>query len=269
MKNHFFLGLIITSALLSNCTSKDDNDFVEEITDKKVLLSKMTTIYYDNPNNPETTVGTLSYNDNGQLTASDSDGRAATFEYDTNGKPTKVNYYKADKTLDYYDVYTYSAEQLTNIKAVYTNPNFNRSTSYTYDSSGKLTGSTMCQSADCTNPYISTYTYSGNNISSESTVSNGIANYSYKNEYSYDDKLNPFTNNSKYIKIMMGGAYTLSKNNYKSSKNYYKSSDGNWVQTRNITYTIQYNDSNLPVKVIGKDANGKNYVQYDYEYITK
>ncbi len=211
MKNHLFLSLIISSVFLFNCKSNDDNDVTEETPDKKLLLSKTTTIYYDNPNNPETTVGILSYNDNGQLISSDSDGRAASFEYDTSGKPTKINYYKTDKTLDYYNLYTYNGEQLMNIKAVYTNPNFNRTISYNYDSNGKLTGSTMCQSADCTNPYISTYTYSGDNISSESTVSGGITGYNYKSEYSYDDKLNPFININKDIKIMMGGAYTMSK----------------------------------------------------------
>ena len=68
---------------------------------------------------------------------------------------------------------------------------------------------------------------------------------------------------------MMGGSYTMSKNNYTSSKNYYKNSNGNWIQNGNITYNIQYNDSNLPTKVVGKDENGNNYVQYNYEYITK
>lgn len=269
MKNHLFLGLIITSAFLSNCNSKDDNDFVEESTAKKTLLSKVTTVYYDNPNNPETTVSTLSYNDNGQITGSESAGRTSTFEYDASGKPIKTNYYKADKTLEYYAAYTYNGEQLTSTKAIYTNPAFNRTISYSYDSTGKLSKTSLCQSENCTNPSTNSYNYAGDNISVETTVSAGTINYSYKTESSYDDKLNPYNNVNKYLRIMMGGAYALSKNNFSSAKNFYKDSDGSWVQNGNITYTAQYNDANFPVQVVGKDANGNNYVQYHYEYVTR
>lgn len=269
MKNHFLLGLIATSLFLSNCRSKDDNDFVEEIPEKKVLLSKMTTTYYDNPNNPETTVGTLSYNDKGQLVSSDSDGRNATFEYDASGKPLKTFYSKEDQTPDYYSIYTYNGEQLTSIKSLYVNPSFNRTVYYTYDSKGKVETSTLCQSADCSGASKSSYVYNGDNVSVETNVLGGTFPYTYKVEFAYDDKSNPFTNVNSNLRIMMGGAYTLSKNNYTSEKISSKNSDGTWTQNQNITYTFQYNDSNLPTKVIGKNANGTLYVEQNYEYITK
>jgi hypothetical protein len=34
-----------------------------------------------------------------------------------------------------------------------------------------------------------------------------------------------------------------------------------------ITYTIDYNAEGLPVKSLGKDEKGNNWVQYNYEYI--
>ena len=269
MKNHFFLSLIISSVFLSSCLSKADIDLVEEIPQKKLLLSKMITIYYDNPNNPETTVGTLSYNDDMQLVASDSDGRTATFEYDASGKPVKANYYKLDKTLEYYSLYSYNGDQLANIKSIYENASSNRNVFYTYDSKGKVETSTLCQTADCSGASKSSYVYNGDNVSVETNVLGGTIAYTYKVEFSYDDKLNPFTNINTNLRIMMGGAYTLSKNNYTTEKISSKNSDGTWTQNQNIFYTIEYNDSNLPTKIVGKDANGNKYVEQNYEYISK
>lgn len=267
MKNKVLLGLLASSIIFSSCNNNDDD--TTQIIDEKQLLSKITTIYYDNPDNPETTVGTMFYNDNGQLVASDSNGRTSSFEYDNNGKVTKANYYKLDKTLEYYSVYNYDGDKIMNIKAIYDNPNFNRSISFSYDSNGRVIKSSLCQSENCSNPDTDSYTYNGDNISVETKQLNGTISYTYKTESAYDDKLNPFTNIDKNLKIMMGGAYVLSKNNYTSQKLSYKNSDGSWTQNQTITYTIQYNDANLPTKVIGKEANGNNYVQYNYEYITK
>lgn len=269
MKNHFFLSLILSSVFLSSCLSKADGDLLEELPEKKLLLSKMITIYYDNPNNPETTVGTLSYNDKGQLISSDSDGRNATFEYDASGKPLKAVYSNEDQTPDYYSVYTYNGEQLISIKSLYVNPSFNRNVFFTYDSKGKVETSTLCQSADCSGASKSSYVYNGDNVSVETNVLGGTFAYTYKVEYSYDDKSNPFTNVNSNLRIMMGGAYTLSKNNYTTEKISSKNNDGTWTPSQNITYTIEYNDSNLPTKVIGKNANGTKYVEQNYEYITK
>ncbi len=268
MKKQILLFLLVSTAILLSCEN-NDNDSGDPASEKKLLLSKITTTYYDNPNNPETTISTLNYNDKGELMSSESEGRFSTLEYDAQGKPTKTNYYKPDKTLDYYSVYSYQGDKLMNIKAIYDNPNFNRSISFSYDSNGKVIKSSFCQSENCSNPDTDSYTYNGDNISVETNQLNGTINYTSKIESSYDDKLNPYTNINKYLRIMMGGAYVISRNNYTSQKMSYKKSDGNWTQNQTINYTIQYNDSNLPTKVIGKGANGNNYVEYNYEYITK
>ncbi|MNY69280.1 hypothetical protein D3C86_2071920 [compost metagenome] len=59
----------------------------------------MTTVYYDNTANPQTTVSTLEYNNQGDLSKIISEGRTSIFEYDTNGKPSKINYYNSAGTL--------------------------------------------------------------------------------------------------------------------------------------------------------------------------
>ncbi|WP_123942055.1 hypothetical protein [Chryseobacterium sp. G0186] len=187
-----------------------------------------------------------------------------TFEYN-NDKPVKSNYYNKKQELEYYAAFSYNGNLLTSIKAIYTNPDFNRTSYYTYNASGQLISSNLCQSEDCTHPTTRSYSYDGNNISSETFVLVGT-NYNNKREFSYDNKLNPYTNINKYLRITMEGAYTLSNSNYIIDKNSVKD-NGNWVLSETTTYTFEYNSSGLPVKAIGKGSDGNLSVQYNYEYI--
>lgn len=251
---------------LNSCESEDEIEFITDPVEQRILLSKITTVYYDNPASPQTTVSTLEYNNQGQLTKTSTAGRNSFNEYDTAGKPIKTNYYKTDGTLEYYSLYTYNGEQLQNVKAIYSNSDFNRTINYTYNN-GKVVTSTLCQTADCSNPSISSYTYNGDNITVETSVTGGTISFSNKSEYLYDNQLNPYTYTNKYFRIMMGGAYALSKNNYASEKMSYKDSSGNWIQNQQVIYEIQYNSAQLPVQVIGKTTSGASFVKYNYEYI--
>ncbi|SDJ18405.1 hypothetical protein [Chryseobacterium jejuense] len=269
MKNYLFLGMMSAVVFFNSCSSNDDNEGPNISSEQpQLLLSKVTTVYYDNPSEPETTVSTLSYNNQRQLIKTISEGRASTFEYDNTGKPSKTIYYNPDGTVDYYSSYTYNGDQLTNIKAIYANSDSNRTVTYNYNANGQMTSSTLCQNPECSSPATDTYVYNGNNISSETSTWGGFMTYSNKRDFSYDDKLNPYTNINKYLKIMMGSAYNLSKNNYLVEKISSKD-NGVWQQNQTITYSIQYNSSQLPVQVIGTEANGRKYVQYNYEYITQ
>lgn len=263
MKNFLFLGLMGSAALFSSCSSEDTNT-----PEQKLLLHKITTVYYDNPTQPETVVQTLEYNNQGELIKTHSGERATTFEYN-NGKPVKANYYNAAQELEYYTVFSYTGDLLTGIKAVYTNPNLNRTSKYTYNSNGQLTSSTLCQTEDCSHPDTVSYTYNGDNISTETSVIGGTISYSYKSDFSYDDRPNPYTHINRYLKIMMERAYTLSKNNYTTDRVSFKNSDGSWNQSQTTTYSIQYNNAGFPVQVTGKEANGSPSVQYSYEYIVQ
>ncbi len=265
IKNYFFLSLVTSVIFLNSCESEDVIDLEGNFVEPKILLTKVTTVYYDNPANPQTNVANFTYNSKGELTKVISEGRTSNYEYDATGKPIKTNYYNADGTLDYYSSYTYNGDQLLNIKAIYTNPDFNRTLSYTYDN-GKVMTSTLCQSANCSNPSTSSYTYNGENITVETSVIGGTFPSPTKHEYLYDNQLNPFTYTNKYLKISFGGAYVLSKNNYTTERISYKDGSGNWVQNQHIIYDVQYNSAQLPTQVIGKNSNGSNYVKYNYEY---
>lgn len=253
---------------LNSCESEDEIELITDPVEQKVLLSKVTTVYYDNPGNPQTSVSNLTYNSQGDLSKIISEGRTSILEYDTAGKPSKINYYNSAGTLEYYLLYTYANNELQNTKAIYTNPDFNRTITYTYNN-GKVATSTQCQSANCSNPSISSYAYNGENITVETSETGGTFPSSSKREYLYDNQLNPLTFTNKYFRIMMGGAYALSKNNYASERISYKDNSGNWVQNQQVIYEIQYNSAQLPIQVIGKTTSGANYVKYNYEYIVQ
>lgn len=251
---------------LNSCESEDEIEYVTDPVEQKILLSKVTTVYYDNPANPQTIVSNLTYSNQGDLSKIVSEGRTSIFEYDTAGKPSKINYYNSAGILEYYLLFSYVNNELQNIKAIYSNPDFNRTTTYTYNN-GKVVTSTQCQSANCSNQSISSYTYNEENITVETSETASTISSSKKREYLYDNQLSPFTFTNKYVRIMMGGAYPLSKNNYASERISSKDSSGNWVQDQQVTYEILYNSAQLPTQVFGKTASGANYVKYNYEYI--
>ncbi|MCJ7935114.1 MAG: hypothetical protein MUW56_16195 [Chryseobacterium sp.] len=265
MKNYLFLGLMGSAVFFNSCSSSND-DTVNEPTEKKLLLSKITTVYYDNPSQPQTSIENLEYNSQGELIKTLSASGTSTLEY-SNGKPVKIKYYNNNQTLEYYSVFNYNGDQLVNVKAIYPNPDYNRTVTYNYNSNGQVISSTLCQSADCSHPGIDTFVYNGNNISSETSETGG-SSFGTKIVFSYDDKLNPYTNINKYLRIAMGRAHVVSKNNYLTEKISYKS-NGAWVQNQTRTSTIQYNSSGLPVQVISKEANGNLAAQYNYEYSTQ
>ncbi|MBW8523909.1 hypothetical protein K0U91_01540 [Chryseobacterium chendengshani] len=267
IKNYLFLSLISSAALLNSCSNTDENETTNPA-EPKILLSKVTTTFYGNPANPDTDIATLTYNSQGELLKILSEDKSSSFEYDNSGKPLKINYYKADGTLDYYSLYIYNGDQLSTIKAIYSNPDYNRTINYTYEN-GKVITSTLCQSANCTDPSIFTYTYSGENITVETYITGSTFSMSTKREYLYDNQLNPFTYTNKYFKVSMGGAYVLSKNNYTTERISYKDGAGNWIQNQQIIYNVQYNSAQLPSQVIGKTSNGNDYVKHNYEYITQ
>ena len=262
MKNYLFPGLMSAVVFFNSCSS-DDNDS----TGKKLLPSKITTTYYDNPTKPETSIQTLEYDNQGQLIKVAGNGNSATFEY-SNGRPIKVNYYNTKNQLEYYSDFYYTGSQLTQFKSIYTDSNSNGTTKYGYNTNGQLITSTLCQSEDCSHPSTTSYAYSGDNVSTETTSFGGTIVTTFKSDYSYDDKLSPYTNTNKYLRIVMGNALNLSTNNYITDKASFKN-NGIWEPNETTTYTMEYNGSGLPVKAIGKGGDGNISVQYDYEYITK
>lgn len=269
MKNYLFLGMMGAVAFLSSCSSNDDNNAVNEPAGKTLLLSKVTTTYYDDPSNPKADIKTFEYNSQGELIKQLSKGKAITFEYN-NGKPTKVNYYNAQQQLEFYSNFYYTGGQLNKIKSIYSNQHGSRTINYTYNSNNQLSSSILCKTEDCSSPDTTSYTYAGDNISAETVLRTTGVNMTDKTEYSYDNKLSPYTNFNKYLKIMFGETETafLNKNNYLISKGSFEF-NGNWTSSETTTFTIKYNNSGLPVKATGIGSDGNLSVEFDYEYITQ
>ncbi|UHO39427.1 hypothetical protein H5J24_04795 [Chryseobacterium capnotolerans] len=267
MKTYLFLGALSSVLFFSSCSGNDDNDTPNN-PEAKIFLSKVTTVNYTNPSNINTSVVTFDYNSKKQLIKVSSQGRSTSFEYDTTGKLSKTNYYNTDGTSAYYTTCTYNENQLTTIKSIYPDSNGNTTKLYTYNND-KITGTSLCSSLNCTIPSTSSYTYSGDNVSTEISFSDNIGGpFTFKREFSYDNKINPYSLTNTYFRTYLAGTQFLSQNNYTSEKISRKDSEGNWIEIQNITYEIQYNSSQLPSKVIGKEANGKTLIEYNYEYIT-
>lgn len=260
MKNYLFLGMMGAVVFFNSCSSNDDNS------GQKLLLSKVTTAYYDNTSTPTPEEMILEYNDKGEVIKIKTTYNTSAFEY-SNGKLVKSSHYNKEQQLEYYSVSSYNGDQLANVQYNYMNSINNSSVTYGYDSNGKIIHSTHCESPDCKEPTTSSLAYNGDNITVE--TNNFWESNTYKREFTYDNKLNPYTNVNKYLRIIIGGAYGISMNNYITEKITHKSKNGDWSNNQNITYSIQYNSSQLPVQVIGTEANGKKYVQYNYEYITQ
>ncbi|MBP2616527.1 hypothetical protein [Chryseobacterium jejuense] len=267
MKIYLFLGALSSVLFFNSCSGNDEDDTPNN-PESQIFLSKVTTVNYTNPSNPNTSVVTFDYNSQKQLIKVLSQGRATSFEYDINGKLSKTNYYNTDGTIAYYTTWSYNENQLTTIKSIYPDSNNNTTKAYTYNN-GKVTSTSLCFSLNCTTPSTSSYTYIGDNVSTEIIFSDNIGGSStIKREFSYDNKVNPYSLTNTYFRTYLAGTQFLSQNNYTSEKISSKDSAGNWVQIQNITYEIQYNNAQLPSKVIGKDANGNTFIEYNYEYIT-
>lgn len=254
MKNYLFLGLMGAAVFFNSCSSNDDND---ETTGNRLLLSKVTTTYADPLLSFLNGSQIMEYNSKGQLIKMQSSEGISTFEYN-NGKPVKANNYNVKQQLESYFEFNYSGDQLTSNKLIHTNSQNNRTHQYTYNAAGQLTTYTICKSANCSDPSIETYTYNGGNVSLRTLKDDELVS-----EYSYDNKVNPYTNTNKYLKVLWANNEILSKNNCTISRNNSKHTG------QDITvYTFEYNSSGFPIKTIGKSNNGELFVQYDYEYIT-
>ncbi|MCS4301294.1 hypothetical protein [Chryseobacterium sp. BIGb0232] len=255
MKKHLFLGIMGAAVFFNSCSSNDEN----EPTEKKILLSKVTTTYSDPIVSFLNGTLTLEYNSKGQLIKMQSKEGTSIFEY-KNGKPIKSNDYNSQQQLESYSEFNYSGDQLVSNKIIYTNSENNRTHQYAYNAVGQLSSYTSCRSVNCSDPTKETYIYNGDNVSLHTLNFNET---DLKTEYSYDNKFNPYTNTDKYLKISWGRNDILSKNNCIISK-----SDSQYSGKDITTYNLEYNSAGFPTRTIGKSMNGEPFVQYDYEYIT-
>ncbi|MCS4301292.1 hypothetical protein [Chryseobacterium sp. BIGb0232] len=259
MKNYLFLGMISTAVFFNSCSSNDEN----QPTEKKLLLSKVTTNYFYKDTKTQIYIDKYEYNAQGELIKISNNNGFTTIEYDKD-KPIKLNYHFDDQHKEnYYSEVYYNGNQINKIEQHYPFITDKYITlKYTYNTNGQIASSSGCWSPDCSESNTTFYTYSGNNISVKKLSST-------KFEYFYDNKLSPYTYMNKYIKIWLerfGLDHINNNNNYIARKSTISGEVSDFVNT--LTYTYEYNSSGLPVKGTGKDSDQFTFVQYNYEYIT-
>ncbi|MET7035508.1 hypothetical protein [Elizabethkingia miricola] len=250
-----FVPLVFT--LFMSCNSRDNNDSSDQ---KKMMISKITVTSFDNPASPYTSSIFYKYNSIGDVVeiSSGNSGEYAAIIYAADKKISKIDHYKKNKGIEYTENFTYLNDQLIKIVAEYENKAFNRIIDYTYDNNGNLKTTSICEGPPCGNPWKTTFDYIGNNVSRKTESGAGSSSISV-NEYTYDNKSNPSVNMNKYLRIVFGYQDLIGSNNILTEKIY--------TNRMVITYTIDYNAEGLPVKSLGKDEKGNNWVQYNYDYI--
>ncbi|MCT4172994.1 hypothetical protein HZP56_08350 [Elizabethkingia anophelis] len=257
MKKLYLLFVPLVFTLFMSCNSRDNNDSSDQ---KKMMISKITVTSFDNPASPYTSSIFYKYNSIGDVVeiGSGNSGNYVTIEYTADKKISKMDHYKKNKGVEYTENFTYQNNQLIKIVAEYEDKAFNRIIDYAYDGSGNLKTRSICEEPPCSNPSKTTFYYSGANVSSRAD-SDGGSSYIFVSDYTYDNKLNPSVNMNKYLRIVFAYQDLMGANNILTEKI-------NSNRTT-ITYAIDYNAEGLPVKSLGKDEKGNNWVQYNYEYI--
>ncbi|MDV2448688.1 hypothetical protein CMU93_14390 [Elizabethkingia anophelis] len=257
MKKLYLLFVPLVFTLFMSCNSRDNNDSSDQ---KKMMISKITVTSFDNPSSPYTSSIFYKYNSIGDVVeiGSGNSGNYVAIEYTADKKISKMDHYKKNKGVEYTENFTYQNNQLIKIVAEYENKAFNRIIDYAYDGSGNLKTRSICEGPPCSNPSKTTFYYSGANVSSRAD-SDGGSSYIFVSDYTYDNKLNPSVNMNKYLRIVFAYQDLMGANNILTEKI-------NSNRTT-ITYAIDYNAEGLPVKSLGKDEKGNNWVQYNYEYI--
>ncbi|HFK5584451.1 TPA: hypothetical protein ACGZ92_000634 [Elizabethkingia anophelis] len=257
MKKLYLLFVPLVFTLFMYCNSRDNNDSSDP---KKMMISKITVTSFDNPASPYTSVQSFKYNPSGDLIEirSNNSDNYVVVEYTADKKISKMDHYKKNKGVEYTENFTYQNNQLIKIVAEYEDKAFNRIIDYAYDGSGNLKTRSICEGLPCSNPSKTTFYYSGANVSLRAD-SDGGSSYIFVSDYTYDNKLNPSVNMNKYLRIVFAYQDLMGVNNILTEKI-------NSNRTT-ITYAIDYNAEGLPVKSLGKDEKGNNWVQYNYEYI--
>ncbi len=253
--------LLVTLPIILLCMSCSDRKNDEVTIENKTVISKITSTFYDTQSSPNVYTDVFAYDNNGNMTKMygiNADGYSI-FEYSSDKKLNKIIHYgKDNKTIKFTDIFTYQGDQLIKYIADYEDKTSNRIIEYTYDNNGNLKTTSICEGPPCPIPHKTTFSYTDGNVKFMTSQSPGNS-YIPSNEYSYDNKQNPFINMNKYLRILLSGRYLMSANNVVTEKMNYSSSV--------ITYTIDYNTEGFPTKILGKDQNNNKWVQYNYEYI--
>lgn len=192
-------ALVSAFALVFTSCSNDEDDNSNNIPD--VLVTKIIETYDDN----STYTTEYVYSGTKLVSSTGSDGEYELFTY-TGNLITKIEYFLSDDTLDELETYTYdSSDRLISFVRVFpTNTDWGNKETYTYNTNGT----------------ISVNYYSGDYNSQTNLDQTGVITFlngeisqiatsdGNTDDYTYDNKNNPFKNVLGYNKIYFTDALT-------------------------------------------------------------
>lgn len=190
---YLFSAIALT---LASCSSEDDSNNISD-----VLVTKIIETYEDN----STYTTEYVYSGTKLVSSTDSDGEYQLFTY-TGNLITKIEYFLSDDTLDQVETYTYdSSDRLISFVRVFpTDTDWGNKETYTYNTNGT----------------ISVNYYSGDYNSQTNLDQTGVITFlngeisqiatsdGNTDDYTYDNKNNPFKNVLGYNKIYFTDALT-------------------------------------------------------------
>ena len=190
---YLFSAIALT---LASCSSEDDSNNISD-----VLVTKIIETYEDN----STYTTEYVYSGTKLVSSTDSDGEYQLFTY-TGNLITKIEYFLSDDTLDQVETYTYdSSDRLISFVRVFpTDTDWGNKETYTYNTNGTI----------FVNYYSGDYN-SQTNLDQTGVITflNGeisqiATSDGNTDDYTYDNKNNPFKNVLGYNKIYFTDALT-------------------------------------------------------------
>lgn len=202
------------------------------------------------------------------------------YQYDAQNRLTQLNRTAAGKGFDY-EVYSYAynaAGQVSSLGFTNANPIYVWSITPVYDADNRLVGSSKSFSVPGVSAReSSTFTYTGNNLTSASITGNAVQKgYPLPSQtinvtYAYDTGINPFYGvfvipaPYEYASPPSGvfiGSYTY----YGGISNLLNLSQNNVVSDGTNTYAYTYNAANLPTsRTTTSNGNVTEVLHFEYE----
>ena len=261
-----FYLLFLSSIFVFSCSSNPENIVPVLVSLKVVKKITLSTLNNDEENPQfEITVSDFAYQ-NGQINKITlNDYETKIFEYDGN---------KITKIKKYYDNVLHSENKFIYLNDVLV------SNSYIDNGAPWLLNKFVIEDDKLQNvsygdgppePYnLSEFLYVANNVSERKQ---SFPYYYSKSRYSdFDSKNNPYRNQNKYFKTIFSNwspygddKLRISSNENNPMTEMILSYDD--ALERTLSYTIQYDSDNFPIKIEGKDIlNNQLIVKYEYEY---
>lgn len=263
-----FFGAL--ALLLTSCSSDDNNDDANDAT-SSIKPSK---IAYSYANSDSDYSLDIKYDGNKLISQTTDDGEVYKFTY-TGDVITKVEYFNADKQLEYTTEYVYTGGKLTSTTEKANNEVLKKAastygkTKYTYNADGTITAKRFYEYQDGTEEEqgsVIKITIKDSNYSKAETNFSG--NLQYTTTYEYDSKNNPFKNITGF-NLLIDWQTDASRNNVTKQTRVTAQVLGKTSVSDNTqvsTYSYTYDSNNFPTESKFTDNKGTQTQSVKYTY---